>query len=77
MIERWKGMRLWSTLLLLFILGVSSSCSIPTEQEKNDRVAGNEKIEHTLERKPAADFAEFPRVSFQVFGMMKAKSGAT
>ncbi len=30
-----------------------------------------------LEKKPAADFAKFPSVSFHVGGMMKAKSGAT
>lgn len=77
MIERWKGMKLWSTLLLLFMLGVSSSCSIPADQGKSDRVAGNEKIEQALGRKPAADFAEFPSVSFHLTGMKKAKSGAT
>ena len=60
-------------VLLLLILGVSSSCSIPVDKEKKDRVSGNENTETVR----AADFAKFPSVSFRVGGMMKTKSGAT
>ena len=69
-------MKLWLAVLLLFMLGVSSSCSIPAGQEKKERVDGV--IEAGKKSKHSKDASKsFTRVSFRVLGMMKTKSGAT